>query len=81
MLRTFEYSEYYWMIADAGDTFDLLAFREYGDETLASLLAKENPDYADVLIFEGGEELRFPVLEIQQYAESLPPWRQANTED
>ena len=68
------------MIADKYDTFDLLAFREYGDETLASLLAEENPNFANVLIFQGGEELRFPELIVTEYAESLPPWRSNETE-
>lgn len=76
MSKVYTFDDYYYMIADKYDTFDLLAFREYGDETLASLLAEENPDFANVLIFQGGEELRFPELSIQEVEESLPPWRQ-----
>lgn len=79
--RNITYEDYYYMIADEGDTFDLLAFREYGDETLGSLLAEENPDFSDVLVFEGGEELRFPELEIQEIEVSLPPWRQGESEE
>jgi len=58
-----------------GDTFDLLALRNYGEEQLTSILIKENPDYADVLIFEQGVLLKIPVIENVETPETLPPWR------
>ena len=36
-----------------GDTFDALALEMYGEEMLAHYIAEFNPDYADVLIFDG----------------------------
>ena len=45
------YNEY---LTAEGDTFDILALREYGEEQLSSVIIQENIQYADVLIFEQG---------------------------
>ena len=34
-----------------------------------------NPDLSDVLIFEGGEAVRIPIVETVETPETLPPWR------
>lgn len=81
MAKQIEVLDTYTYMANAGDTFDLLAFREYGDEHLMSLLIQQNLKYADVLIFEGGEELEIPFINIQEFEESLPPWRQGEQEE
>jgi phage tail protein X len=57
------------------DTFDLIAYRQYGNELLASLIIQENIRYADTLIFDAGVELQIPVINEQEVDESLPPWR------
>lgn len=56
-----------------GDSYDMLALQAYGDERLASLIAEANPQYVDVLLFEGGEALRIPTIERPPV--SAPPWR------
>ena len=61
--------------AAGGDTFDSLAFRFYTEERIAHYIIQANPDYADVLIFEGGEKLRIPTLESVESPDTLPPWR------
>lgn len=62
--------------ARSGDTFDALALSAYGDEKLAHRIVEMNPDYADVLIFEGGERLRVPVFDgAADRPKTLPPWR------
>ena len=66
--------EYELYEAVAGDTWDSIAFEFYTDERKASLLIQENREYADVLIFEGGELLYIPVLE-EEEAGGTPPWR------
>jgi len=58
----------------SGDTWDLIALRLYGDEHLAPLLIYVNPRYADIIIFDGGESIRAPVIrETEQ--ELAPPWK------
>jgi len=64
--------------AKAGDTWDSIAFEFYTNEMMASRLIQENKEYADVLIFEGGERLGIPVLDEDEEEEpdTIPPWRQ-----
>lgn len=60
----------------AGDTWDSIAFDFYTDEKMASRLIQENKEYADVLIFEGGERLAIPVMDDDDETPSeAPPWR------
>lgn len=68
------YAEY---LTAQGDTFDLLALRNYGEEQLSSIIISENPDYADVLIFEQGILLTIPIIENAETPETLPPWRRS----
>lgn len=58
-----------------GDTFDELALQVYNDEKLASCIIRENPDYADVLIFEEQVALKIPVFDETETPETLAPWR------
>lgn len=60
--------------AAQGDMFDMIARRYYGDEKLAVHIVNANIDYADVLIFEGGEVLTIPQITVEQAAPP-PPWR------
>lgn len=61
--------------AQAGDTFDLLALRAYGDDKLASYIIQTNPDYSDMLIFEGGESLQIPIVDEAETEEAVAPWK------
>lgn len=62
-------------VAAAGDMFDALAFRYYTQERMAHYIIQANPDYADVVIFSGGERLRIPVMTEIESPDTLPPWR------
>lgn len=59
----------------AGDTFDLLAGQAYGQERMAWVIIQENPDFCDVVEFEGGEVIDLPVVSTVETADTLPPWR------
>lgn len=67
-------------VTSEGDTFDELALDMYGDEKLAHYIIEYNPDYADVLIFEAGEELYLPIVEDAETPDTLPPWRRDDSE-
>lgn len=58
----------------AGDTFDILALDAYNDEFQAMVIARANPQYAQVLVFDAGVELLIPYLE-EAPPDSLPPWK------
>ena len=63
--------------AVAGDTWDSIAFDFYTDEMMSTRLIQENKEYADVLIFDGGERLILPILdEDEETPATAPPWRQ-----
>lgn len=58
------------------DTFDLIAWKKYGDEMLASLIIESNLDYADIIVFDAGVKLTIPVVEQSNIQQAIPPWRQ-----
>lgn len=68
-------TSYYEHTTQDGDTFDLLALDMYNDERLAHYIIEYNPDYADVIVFEGGVQLKLPVVEEAETSETVPPWR------
>ncbi len=59
----------------AGESFDLLAGRAYGQEVMASTIIAANPDLCDVVLFEGGESIDLPLVERVESPDTLPPWR------
>ena len=68
-------------VTSENDTFDLIAFRKYGNEFLASLIIEYNPRYADIIIFDSGIVMQLHEIEIVEAEKSLPPWRQNNDSD
>ena len=58
-----------------GDTYDALALKYYGNESMSTYIMDANPYYNNMVIFEGGETLKIPVLFDTELPESLPPWR------
>jgi hypothetical protein len=65
---------FYLYTALAGDTFDSIALDFYNEESLASLIIRDNPEYRKTLVFQGGEELKIRILP-DQAASTLPPWK------
>ena len=61
--------------ARQGDTYDLLSAQAYGTESMMTTIIKANPDYIDTIVFEGGETLRIPIVDIVETADTQPPWR------
>ena len=72
-------SDYRYVCA-AGETFDSVALKVYGDEKYAAELLCANPEMSGRLIFTGGEKLYLPVVETAAAGEeTLPqtaPWKQ-----
>ena len=62
----------------AKETFDLAALRIFGDEKFAQALLTANPEHCRLLVFDGGEVLRVPEVEVQRDANgnviTRPPW-------
>lgn len=61
-----------------GDTWDLLAFRIYGNECLMHILINANIEHRKTVIFPAGVVLQVPEIETvtADYVKNLPPWKQ-----
>ena len=62
-------------VAQGGDTFDSIALAAYNEERMAGTIIAAKPDLCDMLIFEGGEAVRIPIVETVDTPDTLPPWR------
>lgn len=60
----------------SGDTWDLIAFKVYGNELNAKELIEANPDYINVVVFSAGIVLKVPEISISEDSSLLPPWKQ-----
>ncbi|KJD45978.1 tail protein X [Paenibacillus terrae] len=59
-----------------GDTWDMIAYKVFSDETLMIQIMNLNLDYIDVSIFSAGTVLQLPeVSEVEETASDLPPWK------
>lgn len=62
-------------IAKQGDTWDLISYNQYGSEYFIAELMLNNPQYIDIIVFEGGQVIKIPKL-INTDTSNLAPWRQ-----
>ncbi len=64
----------------AGDSFDGVALEVYGDEKYAADLMNANPKYCGMTVFNGGEVLQIPALDVPEddedaMANTIAPWK------
>lgn len=62
---------------DAGDTWDYIAWKVYGDESYLGIIM-EQPENASILlttIFSEGEKVWCPEIEEEEIEDDLPEWR------
>ncbi len=62
-------------IAKQMETWDLISYKAYGNEYHIADLILANPNYCDVVVFDGGEVVNIPVINTADTS-SLAPWRQ-----
>lgn len=58
-----------------GDTWDIIAFKVYGEERYMSRLIEANLEHINTFIFKSGIEIICPDIE-DKLPSSLPPWKQ-----
>lgn len=74
------YSGYEYHTA-ANESFDGVALGIYGDEKYAADLMNANPDYCGQFVFNGGEVLQLPALDVPtnndeaRFANTIAPWK------
>lgn len=67
----------YYYITKAGDMWDYIAWKVYGDERQMEILlrAEKNAALIDVYMFSAGEKVWCPKITGMDAATDLPPWR------
>ncbi len=58
----------------SGDTWDIIAYKVWGDEMYMDILMKENLEYKDIFIFPSGIVLKLPEITLK-VSDSLPLWK------
>ena len=61
-------------IAESGDTWDSISFKNYEDEFKVELLMNANKDLMHIFVFGGGERVKIPELP-EDVSSSLRDWR------
>ena len=65
----------------AGDTWDIIAKRVYGDAHAFGALMDANPEHIETLIFSGGVELEVPEIETESTTDTdttdAAAWRES----
>lgn len=65
-----------------GESFDSIALKWYDSENYAAELIAANPEYSDVMIFQGGELLRIPWVDLPDEGDDTitdpvkAPWKE-----
>lgn len=57
-----------------GDTWDQIAYRLWGRETMMDTLMRANPEHGDVLVFDPDVTLAVPEAAAKPAVPDLPPW-------
>ena len=65
---------------EAGDTWDKIAYEQYGSEKYMEQLILANWDKLDVLVFSEGEEIILPELTDEEL-DDTPVWRSDSDKD
>lgn len=60
-------------ITSQNDTWDLIAFKCFGDESFTPHLFKANPDLTKIVIFPANVAIVIPKIEIDKTGDE-PPW-------
>lgn len=61
----------------AGDMWDGIAYKVYGDGAYTDKLIKLNPQYRHIVVFSAGVTLNLPE-ESASVSVSLPPWKRVS---
>lgn len=62
-----------------GDTWDSIAYKAYGDEFLFPQIMESNRQYADYVLFDGGEKINIPDRVYVENTLISTPWQTGNT--
>lgn len=68
-------------IAIEGERWDTIAFKAYGNALQFNEIIDANPSISIVDVFEGGEKLIIPIIEVSATTDKslLPPWKRVSS--
>lgn len=58
-----------------GDTWDIIAHRELGDEKMMNRLLSVNPEHRNTVVFSAGVVLQIPEIQAPVAVNPVPPWQ------
>lgn len=61
-------------VTSMGDTWDIIAYKMYGDERKMSALIEANPQHRETVFFSAGVALQVPDM-VETTSIVLPPWK------
>lgn len=62
-------------VTQKGDTWDIIAYNQYGNEELIAPLIEANPKHIETAVFDYGVILEIPEISKVDDNLLLPPWR------
>lgn len=62
-------------ITGQGDTFDIIAFKTWGNEKLLPALLEANPGINNIFSFDAGVKIIIPEVETPYNNDPVPPWQ------
>ncbi len=62
-------------ITSKGDTWDLIAYKTYGDASIIAPIIEANPAHVETVVFDYGVKLIIPKIEKTDDSVYMPPWR------
>lgn len=75
-MDTNQYADY---TCSALETWDMIAFKAYGDPFLFTDILEANRQYADVITFDGGEIVKVPVKANSPFVRISTPFAKGAT--
>ncbi|MBY0088395.1 tail protein X [Brevibacillus brevis] len=61
-----------------GDTWDMIAYRMYGNEYLMTELIDANPKHRNIVVFSAGTLIAVPEIADPE-PDNLPPWKRGGS--
>ena len=58
-----------------GDTWDMISIDFYGNPNLSFVIINANLELSEYIVFDGGIELKIPIIPDFISPSTLPPWK------
>lgn len=62
-------------VTNQGDTWDIIAHKELGNEKMMNRLIAVNPEHRSTVVFSAGVVLQIPEIQVPVAVDPVPPWQ------